>query len=500
MNPDQSIYPILIVIVPLLTSFCIPIVGAWKKRFCYPLVNLAILTSLLASIKIAALVLEQGPIHYFLGGWKPPWGIAYYIDHLNAFMGVLVSFLFLLIATSSKKSIVKELPLKETPFYSLFLLLFTGLLGIVLTGDMFNLYVFLEVASIAAYALIAMGEREAAYASFRYVIIGTVGACWYLLGVGYLYIMTGSLNMANLSELLPPLYQSKAVLVGFVFIFMGISIKMALFPLHAWLPDAYALAPSTVSAIVSPLMTKVMAYVLIRVMFAVFKPYYAVAVIPAAAILSWMAAVAVIVGSIYAIAQTDLKKMLSYSVVAQIGSIALGIGLANRFGFTGAILHILNEALTKGCVFAVAGAIVYKMDTCNIAEFKNLYRKMPFTMGAFTIGAFSMVGIPPTTGFFSKLYLILGSIDARQWVFVGVLLFSSILNAVYFFRVIQMATFETPAPDYSRNQPYEAVAMDEVPLSMLVPILVMAGGIVICGIFSPRIIATLIQAIIPAGF
>ena len=171
MNPDQSIYSILIVIVPLLTSFCIPIIGAWKKRLCYPLVNLAVLISLFASIKIAVLVIQHGPIHYFLGGWKPPWGIAYYIDHLNALMAVLISFLFLLVAMFSKESIPKELPLKEVPFYVLFLLLFTGLLGIILTGDMFNLYVFLEVASLSAYALIALGEKDALYASYRYLII-----------------------------------------------------------------------------------------------------------------------------------------------------------------------------------------------------------------------------------------------------------------------------------------------------------------------------------------
>ena len=492
--------PVLIVVIPLIFALLTPLFGWWRKGLCYPIAIVALFLSFLVSLNTLHVVITTGTIHYRLGNWAPPWGIEYVVDALNAFVLVVVSLVAMLVGIYSKRSVELELPDKVVYFYTLFLLQVTGFLGIVATGDMFNLYVFIEVASIAAYALIGMGEREAAYASFRYVIIGTVGACWYLLGVGYLYIMTGTLNMANLSELLPPLYQSKAVLTGFVFIFIGVSIKMALFPLHAWLPNAYTLAPSTVSAIVSPLMTKIMAYVIIRVMFTVFKPDYVVAVIPAAAILGWMGAVAVIVGSIYAIAQTDFKKMLSYSVVAQIGTIALGIGLANRFGFTGAILHILNEALTKGCVFAVAGAIVYKMDTCNIDEFKNLYQKMPFTMAAFTMGAFSMVGIPPTSGFFSKLYLILGSIDAGQWVFVGVLLFSSILNAVYFFRVIQMATFETPKPDYSRSKPYEAVAKDEVPLSMLIPILIMAGGIVISGIFSPWIISTLIQAIIPAGF
>jgi multicomponent Na+:H+ antiporter subunit D len=281
---------------------------------------------------------------------------------------------------------------------------------------------------------------------------------------------------------------------------VGIGLKMAIYPLHAWAPNAYADAPSTVSGLVAPLMTKVAAYMMIRVMFTVFKPVFFIEVIPVTTILTWMAAVAIIIGSIYAIAQTDLKKMLSYSVVAQIGYIALGIGLANKSGLTGAVLHILNEAFTKGCVFLVAGAIVYKMGACNINEFKNLYRKMPFTMSAFLIGAFSMVGIPPTCGFFSKIYLIMGSIDAGNWVFVAVLLFSSILNVVYFFRVIQIATFETPMPDYSRDKAYEAVAMDEVPLSMLIPIQLMAAGIVLSGIFSTKIISTVIQFVIPVSF
>ena len=213
-----------------------------------------------------------------------------------------------------------------------------------------------------------------------------------------------------------------------------------------------------------------------------------------------MGAVAVIIGSIYAIAQTNLKKMLSYSVVAQIGYIALGVGLANKYGITGAVLHIFNEIITKGCVFAVAGAIVYKRGTCETGKLKNLYRMMPYTMLAFTIGAFSMIGIPPALGFFSKLYLILGCIDAKQWVFVGVLLLSSILNGVYFFRIIQVATFETPMPDYSRDKPYETVPRDEAPMSMLIPMQIMAAAILVAGIFSTDIISTVIQYVIPESF
>ncbi len=492
--------PAIIVVFPLVLSFFIFVAGLWSKKAGFLLTIAALCVCALSSVIILAGVIKQGPIHYWLGGWQPPWGIEYLVDHLNAVILVAVSLLSLLVAVHSKRSVEQELPEKIPQFWSLFLLLITGLLGITITGDMFNLFVLLEVASLSGYALIAMGQKDATFVSFRYLVMGTIGACWYLLGVGYLYIATGSLNIADLSELLPHLYQSKAVLVGFAFILVGIGIKMALFPLHAWLPDAYTYAPSAVSTTVAPLMTKVMAYVLIRVMFFVFRPYFSVEEIPATTILGWMAAVAVIAGSIYAIAQTNLKKMLSYSVVAQIGYVALGIGLANRFGLTGAILHILNEVITKGCVFAVAGAIAYKKGSCENQGLINLYRKMPFTMLAFTIGAFSMIGIPPTLGFFSKLYLILGSIDAKQWVFVGVLLLSSILNGVYFFRIIQIASFETPMPDYSRDKPYAAVPMDEAPLSMIIPMQIMAAGIVLAGVFSTDIVSAVIQYVIPDSF
>ena len=267
--------PAIIVVFPLVVSFFIFIAGLWSKRICFPLAIAAISVCIISSVIILEQVVSQGPIHYWLGGWRPPWGIEYYVDHLNAFMLVAVSCISLLIAIHSKRSIERELPEKTVQFWSLFILLITGLLGITITGDMFNLFVLLEVASLASYALIAMGEKNATFASFRYLIMGTIGASWYLLGVGYLYIVTGSLNIINLSELLPQLYQSKAVLVGFAFILVGVGIKMAMFPLHSWLPDAYSDAPSAVSTTVAPLMTKVMAYVLIRVIFYVFKPYFA---------------------------------------------------------------------------------------------------------------------------------------------------------------------------------------------------------------------------------
>jgi multicomponent Na+:H+ antiporter subunit D len=434
--------------------------------------------------------------------WEPPWGIEYVVDYLNAYVLVIVSFIALLVAIFSKSSIKQELPEHKIPaFYTLFLLNITGLLGITVTGDVFNLFVLLEIASFTAYGLVAIGSEGALVASFRYIVMGTIGACFYLLGVGYLYIVTGSLNMADLSQLLPNLYNSKAVLVAFAFLMVGVSIKMAFFPLHMWLPDAYTHAPSAVSAFVAGTMTKVVAYVMIRIMFTIFKPYFSIELILATTILGWVAVAAMMYGCIFAIAQSDLKRMFCYILIAEVGYIVLGVSMANRMGLTGAILHILNDAFMMVCLFSVAGAIMYKIGKRDIRDFKHLHKKMPFTMAAFTIAALSVIGIPPTCGFFSKWYLILGAIDAQQWVFAVALIISSLLSAVVFFRVIENTYFEPRVPVHAHNGgTHEEIKMDEAPLSMLVPIYIMVAGILTLGIFSGKIISNVIQFAVPTSF
>jgi multicomponent Na+:H+ antiporter subunit D len=495
-------FPVLIVVTPLIFAFLVNIAGLWNRKLCFPLTLIALSACLFFAGGILDKVIAQGtPIHYYLGGWKPPWGIAYFIDHLSAYIAMIVAAVALIVAIYSKRSIEREIPENKIPqLYTLFLLNVTGLLGITVTGDLFNLYVLLEVASFSAYALIAIGEEGALIASFRYVVMGTIGACLYLLGVGIVYSMTGSLNMVDVSHLLPPLYHSKAVHLAFTFFLIGIGIKMALYPLHSWLPDAYTRAPSAISALLAPTMTKVGCYVLIRIMFFVFEPRFSIAYIPVTAILGWMAVIALIVGSIYAIAQDDLKRMLAYSTVAQIGYIVLGIALANKTGLIGSLLHVLAEAFTKGCLFLVAGAIMYKLGMRTIGQFRNLFWKMPFTMIAFVIAAFSMIGIPPTCGFFSKLYLLLGAVEAKAWIFVAALLVSVFLNIVYFFNVIKRAFFEPSEPAYAHDGGVrKGTAIDEAPLGMLIPIWIMAIGIVLLGIFSGKIITTVLQYAVPMG-
>jgi multicomponent Na+:H+ antiporter subunit D len=493
--------PVLIIIVPLLASLLNLIIGLWRKGLCYPLVVASLGACVLSSFAVMDTVISSGALQYRLGGWAPPWGIEYAIDHLNAFIAVIVSSISLVVAVYSKKSIEQELPDKIVTFYTIFLLLVTGLLGIVVTGDVFNLYVFLEIASLAGYALIAIGDDRAPLASFNYVIMGTIGACFYLLGVGYLYIVTGSLNMADLSHLLPELYGSKVVLVAFAFFMVGVAIKMAFFPLHVWLPDAYTNAPSTVSAFVASTMTKVGAYVMIRIMYTVFKPYFSTDILPASSILGWVAAVAMIYGCIMAIAQTDIKRMLSYIIIAEVGYIVMGVSIGNSLGFTGAVLHILNDALMMACLFMVAGAIVFKTGSRDVNGFGDLHKKMPFTMAALAIAGISVIGVPPTCGFFSKWYLVLGAIHAKEWIFAVAFLLSSLLNAIIFFRIIERIYLQPRKSTHGHGELiHKESVRDEAPLSMLAPIYAMVAGILVLGIYSGQIVSTVIRFTVPEGF
>jgi multicomponent Na+:H+ antiporter subunit D len=492
--------PALVVVVPLIFAFLTLLFGWWRKGLCYPLVLIALIVSLLASIHALYTVITTGTIHYHLGNWEPPWGIEYVVDHLNGFVLVIVSFVSLMVAISSKKVVEQELPDKVVYFYIIFLLQVTGFLGIVITGDMFNLYVFLEIASLAGYALIAVGEDGAPFASFNYLIFGTIGACFYLLGVGYLYIKTGSLNMADLAQILPDLYESKVVLVAFAFFLVGVSLKMALFPLHVWLPDAYTYAPSSVSALLAPLMTKVGAYVMIRIMFTVFEPRFSMELLPATTILCWMATGAILFGALMALAQSDLKRMLAYILVSEVGYIALGVGLANRHGLTGAILHILNDSFMMLALFLIVGAIMYQSGSREIPGLRYMHRKMPLTMAVLVITGLSVIGIPPTCGFFSKWYLLLGAIDANQWVFVAVLLISSLISVILFFRVIENAYLEPREEEGVHETIGETIAVEEAPLSLLTPILIAGAGILSLGILSGKIIASVIQFAVPVGF
>ncbi len=481
--------PVLIPAALLFAAFLIPLAGLWRKDLAHCIALAG--SALAAALSISGLwkVLIAGELRYRLGGWAPPIGIEYVLDPLAAFMAAVVTFVGFVAMIYFRPSLEHEAPDRIVTAQAIALLLLAGLSGMIVTGDLFNLFVFLEIASLSAYALVAIGEKRAPVAAFRYLMLGSLGGSFYVLGVGFLYFSTGTLNMADVAQRLTAIPDSRAVAAGATLIAVALGLKMALFPLHVWLPDAYTYAPSAVASLISPLMTKVAAYVLIRIFLEVFQPHYSTTQLPILPVVGWLAAAGIVFGSVMAIAQNDLRRMLAYSSVSQIAYVGLGFGMAHPLGLVGALLHILNHAFMKGCLFFVAGAIRYRTGSVEISRFTGLGKRMPWTMCAFAVAALSMIGIPPAAGFFSKWYLLLGAIDVGNGWFVAVILLSSLLNAAYFFRVLENVSAKIQSPE--KNDPARA----DPPASMLVPILVLAGGVLVLGLLNSVIVTQILQPI-----
>ncbi|MFH1640149.1 MAG: monovalent cation/H+ antiporter subunit D family protein [Chloroflexota bacterium] len=490
----MSALPVLILAPMLLFAFISTLLGIWRATLAYAAAVLGSTLSLIAAAVGLFHVLTVGELRHYFGGWPPPFGIEYVLDPLSAFMAIIIVFIGSIVLIYPPRAGLYQVPRTGIPLYGIMMLLLVGLLGVVVTGDLFNLFVFLEIYSLSSYTLITLGGRRALVASFRYLILGTIAGGFYLLGVGFIYLATGSLNMADVAQLLPPIYESPAVVAGAALIVIGLGIKMALFPLHVWLPDAHSHAPSVVAAILASIQVEVAAYVLIRMLLTVFQPQYLSEYLPVTTLIGWAGATGIIVGSVMAIAQRDFKRMLAHSTVAQIGYIGLGIGLANPLGLIGALLHILNHAFMKSCLFLVAGGIRHQTGLREIPRFVGLGRRMPWMMGAFTMAALAMVGVPPTCGFFSKWYLILGSIAANNWVFVAAIAASTLLTAVYFFRIIEKI-YAYPTPSSDRQD----VALNiEPPARILVPILILAAGVLILGLINAVIVTQVLERIAAA--
>ena len=485
--------PAFSIAAPLLMGVVVNLLGGRRTFLIVPLTMASLAVSTLCALLLLPQILRDGPMSYTMGGWQPPWGIELYIDPLSALMLLVVSVVALLATWSAGTSVAHEMPGREHHFFALYLILISGLLALTVTGDAFNLYVMLEITAITTYGLIAMGRGRAPLASFNYIIMGTIGACFLLLGTGYLYILTGSLNMVDIGRILPELYGGAAVATAFAFLMVGIWIKTAFFPLHSWLPNAYTFAPSGTSVLIAPLMTKVSVYLMIRLIYTVYSPEYAFILHPSVPhLIVWAAAGGIFIASSLALAQVEFKKMLTYIVVAEVGYMVGAVWLINDTALTGAVLHIINDALMTLCLFLVASAVVYRQGSCRFEDFRGLYRRMPWTMAAFTVGAFSMIGVPPTAGFFSKWYLILGGLEAGQYIYVAALIFSSLVNAVLFFRIIEIAFFD------GADQALDAqgrVIRNEAPASLVQPLLLAAVALIAVGLSAGPLVA---EVIVPA--
>ena len=453
--------PALQVVVPLLAA-ALCVLVPWK-RFSWGIAMAGSVAAFAAAIGLLSRVLDGEDIRYALGGWAAPWGIEYRVDAVNALVLLIVAGISVIVTPFALTSVERELDARRIPlFYGAWMLCLCGLLGIAITGDAFNIFVFLEISSLSAYALIAMGsDRRALVSAFRYLIMGSVGATFVVIGIGMLYVETGTLNLADLAARLQALHGERTILVAFAFLTVGISLKLALFPLHLWLPNAYTFAPSAVTAFIAATATKVAVYVLLRFFFTVFGAAYSFGDLRLGMWLMPLALVAIFTMSLVAIFQNNVKRMLAYSSVAQIGYIILGISFASVTGLTAATLHLFNHALMKGALFMSLGCVMYRVGSVHIDALRGLGRKMPWTMAAFTAGGLSLIGVPLTVGFVSKWYLVLGALEQGMWPVAALVLVTSTMAVVYVWRVVEAIYFGDPP---ARSEP-----VSEAPLALLVP-------------------------------
>ncbi len=459
---------LLLVVIPLAAAPLAAVLPHGRSPWLLTQV-ITLVCAVLAGLQLWT-VTTHGIISYELGGWAPPWGIEYRIDSVNAFVALIISVIGAVTLPYALLSVEKEIQADRLSlFYSAFLLCFAGLLGITQTGDIFNVFVFLEISSLSTYALISMGQqRQALTSAYQYLIMGTLGATFFLIGVGLLYSQTGTLNMADLARLLPEIITLKTVHTGFAFILIGIALKLALFPLHLWLPNAYTYAPTVISVFLAATATKVAVYVMLRILFSIF-PQGFLSSTPTGDLFIILGIAGIIVASVYAIYQTNIKRLLAYSSVAQIGYIALGTGFASTTALTAAMVHLFNHALMKAALFMAVGAIIYRLGACRMEQLHGLGRQMPWTFAAIVIAGLSLIGVPGTAGFISKWYLVLAALEQQAWVSVAVIIAGSLLAVVYTGKVIEALYFR-PANESSRD-------VKEAPLLLLIPmwILVLAN-------------------------
>ena len=426
----------------------------------------SILCTLIA-LSLVAITRDGTVIRYALGNWSAPSGIEYYVDIVNASVLLVVSFISTVVCVYAYAGAEKEIQLdKHYLFYTGWLLCITGLLGITITGDAFNAFVFLEISSLSTYLLISLGrERNALTAAFRYLIMGSIGASFILIGVGFLYAATGTLNMVDLSARIPVAESSRTVLIAFSFLTVGLMIKAAIFPLHAWLANAYNFAPVTVTALLSGTATKVSLYLLLRFFFNVFGIQYSFGQMLLSYILLPAAIAGFVLMSVVAVYQTDIRRMLAYSSVAQIGYIVAGITLVSPLGISAGIVHIFNHAMIKAALFMATGCLVYRLGHAHIQSMGGIARSMPFTFAAFVASGLSLIGVPLTAGFISKFNLIAAMLERGWWIAAGLILFSSLMATIYIGRVIEVMLFRQPRTDSTLPG-----GISEAPAMMLIPL------------------------------
>ncbi len=412
--------PALQVVAPLLAAPLIVLVR--RLSWAYAIAVAACALAFFFSIGLWSQVQSTGVIAYAIGNWPPPWGIEYRVDALNAFILCLVSGTGLAVLLFSRSSNAHEVPSEQRYlFYAMFCLCLAGLLGMAITGDAFNIFVFFEISALSTYVLIAIGRQR----------------------------QSGTLNLVDMGQRLSQVDSMRPVYAAFAFISAGVFLKLALFPFHNWLPNAYTYAPTTVSAFLAATATKVSIYVLLRFYFTVFHLDAITPHLPLSLMLGALAIAGMFAGSATAIFQTDMKRLLAFSSVGQIGYIMLGIALFNASGLTAGLVHLFNHGITKGASFLLLGLVVTRLGGTQMSHLSGLGKTMPWTAFGLLICGLSLIGVPGTAGFISKLYLVRAALDLGLWWVALMVLLSSLLAVAYVWKFVEAAYFRPPPEQLS---------------------------------------------------
>jgi multicomponent Na+:H+ antiporter subunit D len=461
--------------IPLLAGALTPALAAGRPAAARGIALVAATCTGIIVLHLVRRVAISGPFSYPLGGWGGPYGIELRFDELSAFALPVCLVVALALVYSGPAARAAPRAARAPWYYSLLLINVGGMIGFVAAADLFNLFVFMELVSVSSYALVAAGGgRIAALAAFKYLMAGGVSSALILFCTGVLYALTGSLNMADVSLRLGEAGTAAPVALALAGLAAGFMVKAALFPLHAWLPDAHASAPSPVSAILSGLVVKLGIIGLLR-MYPLFNAVPAVSLAPMNEALAWLGALAILAGAFFALFQEDIKLMLAYSTVSNMGYIVMGIGLATEPAVTGSVVHVLNHALIKATLFLAAGALIHQTGYRTLHDLHGIGRAMPWTTLALSIGALAVVGLPPTAGFIGKWYIALGALEAERPGFAAVLLLGALLSFIYYIRMLNAFYFRAPAHG-------EMLAVREAPAPMLAPVLILAAACVLGGL------------------